>query len=306
MEQLADEIVEALFIEHQRHLVNRMLHVARFDHAARRNIAEHRELLAQLGIQRIFGAAKQDLRLQPDLAQFRDTLLRRLGLELARRANVGDERHVHVDHILWADFENELADRFQERQTLDVARRSADLGDDDIGVAFRRHFTNAILDLVGHVRNHLHSFTQVIAAPLLEDHVFVDLAAGEIVVARKNAIGEALVMAEIEVGFRAVVQHVNFSMLERVHRSRIHVQVGIELLEHDPQTAQLEKRAEGSSGQALAQRTHHSARNKNIFHRRLDRFRSPLRRPAENIMRSIVRASSGVSTPGDPLPVMTT
>ena len=115
-----------------------------------------------------------------------------------------------------------------------------------------RDLANAILDFVGHVRNHLHGFAEVIAAALLQDHVFIDLAAGQIVVARENAIGEALVMAEIEIGLRAIIEHIDFAVLERIHRARIDVEIGIELLEDDAQSAQLEKRAEGSSRQAFA------------------------------------------------------
>ena len=115
-----------------------------------------------------------------------------------------------------------------------------------------RDLANAVLDFVGHVRNHLHGFAEVIAAAFLQDHVFVNLAAGQIVVAREDAIGEALVVAEIEIGFRAIIQHIDFAVLERVHRSGIDVQIGIEFLEHDPQSAQLQKSAEGSRRQAFA------------------------------------------------------
>ncbi len=138
VEQLANEIVEPLFVQHQRHLVNRVLHVARLDHAARRNVAKHRKLLPHLGVERMLRAAEQDLRLQTDLAQFRDALLRRLRLQFARRADVGHERDVHVDDVLRADFENELPDRFEERQPFDVAGRAADFGDDDVGFALGR------------------------------------------------------------------------------------------------------------------------------------------------------------------------
>ncbi len=65
-------------MQHQRHFVNGVLHVARFDHRFRRDVAEHRELLARLRVEREFRAAHEDLRLKPDLAQLGDALLRRL------------------------------------------------------------------------------------------------------------------------------------------------------------------------------------------------------------------------------------
>ena len=102
------------------------------------------------------------------------------------------------------------------------------------------------------MRNDLHGLAEVIAAAFLQDHVFVNLAAGEIVVAGENAIGEALVMAEIEIGLRAVIQDVNLAVLKRIHRSGIDVQIGIEFLENDAQAAQFEQSAEGSGRQAFA------------------------------------------------------
>ena len=83
-------------------------------------------------VERTLGAADQDLRLETDLAQLGDALLRRLGLQFARRLDVGHERDVNVDDVLRADFEDELADGFEERQALDVAGGAADFGDDDV------------------------------------------------------------------------------------------------------------------------------------------------------------------------------
>ena len=42
VKQLADQVVEPLGIQHQGHLVNRVLHVPRFDDTPRRHVAEHR------------------------------------------------------------------------------------------------------------------------------------------------------------------------------------------------------------------------------------------------------------------------
>ena len=287
-------------MQHQRHLVNRVFHIARFDHAAQRDVAKHREFLPELDIERMFGAAKQDLRLQADLAQFRDALLRRLRFQFARRPDVRHERDVHVHDILCADFEDELPDRFQKRQPFDVAGRAADFGDDDVGFALLRNFANTVFDFVGHVRNDLDGFAEIVAAPFFENDVFVDLAAGEIVVAREDAVGEALVMAEVEIGLGAIVEHVDFAVLKRIHRPGIDVQIWIEFLEDDAEAAQLEQRAERSRRQAFAQGTHDSACNENVFHRRV------LFRDKGASASSSETASSGVSTPGDPVFVMST
>ncbi len=72
-----------------------------------------------------------------------------------------------VHHIRWADFENELPNRFEKWQTFDVASGAADLCDHDIVFALIGKFTYAIFNHIGDVRNHLHGFTEVIATPFL-------------------------------------------------------------------------------------------------------------------------------------------
>ena len=56
---------------------------------------------------------------------------------------------------------------------------------------------------------------------------------------RQDAVSEPLIMAKVKVGFCAVVQHIDFAMLERVHCSRIDIEIRIELLEYNAQTTQL-------------------------------------------------------------------
>jgi hypothetical protein len=49
-------------------------------------------------------------------------------------------------------------------------------------------------------------------------------------------VEEPLVVPDVEVGLGSVVGHEDLAVLERVHRARIHVEIGIELLHHDPET----------------------------------------------------------------------
>ena len=49
-----------------------------------------------------------------------------------------------------------------------------------------------------------------------------------------RAVGEALVVAEVEVGLGAVVGHEDLAVLVRAHRAGIHVDVRVELHVGDP------------------------------------------------------------------------
>ena len=55
-------------------------------------------------------------------------------------------------------------------------------------------------------------------------------------------------MAKIEIGLRAIVQDIDFAMLERIHRSRIDIEIRIELLKNDAQTACFKQRAKRGGG----------------------------------------------------------
>src|SRR5205807_1939774 len=78
-------------------------------------------------------------------------------------------------------------------------------------------------------------------------------AGGEVVGLGHLGAHEALVMAQVQVGLGPVVGHEHLAVLERRHRSRIDVDVGIELYEGDFDLARFEDRGEGGGGDALAQ-----------------------------------------------------
>src|SRR3546814_15766849 len=69
----------------------------------------------------------QDVRLDAHRLQLFHRVLRRLGLQLAGRGDVGDQRDVEEQAALAAELVTELADRLQEGQPLDVADGAADL-----------------------------------------------------------------------------------------------------------------------------------------------------------------------------------
>ena len=73
-------------------------------------------------------------------------------------------------------------------------------------------------------------------------------------------------MAEIEIGFGAVVEHVNLAVLERIHRAGIDIEIRIELLENNAQTTRFEQRSKRRGSQSFAKRTNHAASDENVFH----------------------------------------
>src|SRR4029077_3071066 len=112
--------------------------------------------------------------------------------------DVGQEGDGEEEPQVPADFVPDLADRLQERLGLDVPDGPAHLGDHHVDVV-AAHLQDSSLDLVGDVRDDLHGVAQVGAAALVRDHRRVDLAGGDVRLARQVGVEEALVVPDVEV-----------------------------------------------------------------------------------------------------------
>ncbi len=257
-EVVEHEVVDALGAEDQRHLVD-VVDVVGRDHRVDREAGEEGDLAADLAVQPALGAADQRVRLDPDPAQLVDRVLGRLRLQLARVADVGDQRQVDEHRAFRPEVGVELADRLEEGQRLDVADRAADLGDHEVDGLRLGDDQDPVLDLVGDVGDHLDGGAEVVAAALALDHRVVDRAGGDVGGARGVLVGEALVVAEVEVGLGAVLGDEDLAVLERAHRPRVDVDVGVELLQLDPVAAGDEEAADRGRGDPLAESRDHSA-----------------------------------------------
>src|SRR3546814_19931194 len=71
---------------------------------------------------RAVGATQQGVRINTDLAQLLDRVLRGLGLELARRSNEGHQGQVYESGIVAPQAQAHLPGGFQERQRSEERR----------------------------------------------------------------------------------------------------------------------------------------------------------------------------------------
>ena len=295
LQVLQHDPVEPLRAEHQRHLVD-AVDVLGGDDGALVDVAEQGDLAAYVLRQESVGAAQQQVRLDADGAQVADAVLRRLGLQLAGRADEGDQREVDVQRMLAPDVAAELPYRFQVRLALDVADRAADLRQDDVDVPADR--AQPVLDLVRDVRDHLHGAPEVVSRALLLDHGEVDLAGGPVVVARRDGVGEAFVVSQVEVGLGAVRGDVHLAVLVRAHGARVHVHVGIELLQRHAVAVALQQAAYRGRREPLAQRGDDAAGDEDVLDAAAVGVAYRFRHHAPSASRQRTRSrSSGVSTP---------
>ncbi len=172
---------------------------------------------------------------------------------------------MHEQSIFGAQLKTHLADGFKEREGFNVADGAADFDDDHVNTT--GNFFYGGFDLVGDVGNDLDGFAEVIAAPFFSEDGFVNAASGPVIVAGKLGVSETLVMAEIEIGFRAVFGNEDFAVLEGAHGAGIDVKVRVALLQGDFEAAALKKTADRGGSYAFSQRGNNTAGNKNIFWR---------------------------------------
>ena len=174
----------------------------------------------------------------------------------------GSKREMDVDRVLARQLVAELADRLEERQALDVADRAADLDQHEVEAVVA--VADEFLDGVGDVRDHLDGGAEIVAAALLGDDLLVDAAGGDVVLPGRRPPGEALVMAEVEVGLGAVVGDEDLAVLVGRHRPGIDVEIGVELAQPHRIAARLQQRAERRRRQAFAKRGNHAAGDENV------------------------------------------
>ena len=247
LEHFAVEPGDVIGLRHRVDVVD----VARLDHRAFAHVAEQRELAPLAFGDRPVGAAEQNVGLDADRAQFLDRMLRRLGLEFAGAGNERQQRQMDIDRVMARQLVAQLADRLEKRQALDIADGAADLAQHEIEAVIA--LADEILDGVGDVRDDLDGGAEIVAAPLLGEDVLVDAAGGDVVLLGRGPPGEALVVAEVEIGLGAVVGDEHLAVLIGRHGAGIDVQIRVELAQAHLVAARLQQRAERRRSKTLAQ-----------------------------------------------------
>ena len=263
-EAVDDHLVELGVGQGERHFVNREIGVPFFDDALARNVAEERDFGAFFLRDRLFRAADDEVRLNPDLAQTFDGVLRRFRFQFARRFQIRDKRQVDVNAVFLPDFEPELTNRFEEREAFDVADRSADFRNDDVDVV-PGQARDAGFQFVRNVRDDLHRLAAILAAFFLFANALVNFAGRPAAVLRKRAVREAFVVPEVEVGFAPVVEDVRFAVFLRTQEPREDVQIRVELLHTNRKTATFKKHPDRGARQAFPERANDAAGDENVL-----------------------------------------
>ena len=145
-----------------------------------------------------------------------NSLLRRLRLLLP--LNNRNERDMNLEEISLASSPLQLSHSLDERRALNITDSASQLNDTHIrrllGVIDWNSCNpfNPVLDCICEVRNDLDRLADIFARTLLFDDVLVDLARGDVVLARESDVKVTLVVAKVEVDFTAVVEDKDFAV----------------------------------------------------------------------------------------------
>ena len=182
-----------------------------------------------------------------------------LGFLFTHRPHHWNKGDVHEGHVVSADAELELPEGLDVRGRFDVADGAAQFDDAhfrlEAGVVagLMRDGLDPIHDRVRDVRDDLNGFAEVIAATFGFDDLRVYLSGGQVVVTSEVQIEEALVISKVEIDFPAVVEHEDFAVFERTHRSCVRVQIGVDFDGGDPKAAGFHQHANAARRDAFAE-----------------------------------------------------
>ena len=177
----------------------------------------------------MLGAQHEDVRLYAHALQLFHGVLCRFRFQFAGSREIWYICKVYAKSIS-AKFPFKLAYALKVRKTLYVAHRSAYLGYDKVIVVLLSQQLYITLYLVRDMRYHLYCLSEIISAPLLVYHRLVYASGCYVVCLGCLYTRKTLVVSEVEVCLMPVHRHITLSMLIRVQRSRIDVDVWVEFL----------------------------------------------------------------------------
>ena len=152
-----------------------------------------------------------------------------LCLELSRCGKIRDKRYMNEAALMHCKLSLELADGFKEGLGLDIADGAADFNYHDLGAERSDGPLDAELYLIGDMGDDLNGSALIASAALAVEDCGIDLTGGGIIELCEIFIYKSLVVTDIEVCLGAVIGDENLAVLIRIHRTRVNIEIRIQL-----------------------------------------------------------------------------
>ena len=159
-----------------------------------------------------------------------------------------------------------LTDGLQKRLAFNISDGSAYLYNSDPVLILLFGPIEPALDLVCNMRNDLYGTSAVIPMTFLLKNRPVNFTGGHVGIFVQALINKPFIMTEIQICLRTVIRYENLSMLDRVHRTRVYIDIGIKLLHGHLISPGLQKTSQGGRRDPFAQTGNHTACHKYIFY----------------------------------------
>ena len=165
-----------------------------------------------------------------------------------------------------SDIVLELTDGFQERLTFDIADRTADFDDRNAGFVRCEITVETALDLIGDMWDNLYRSSAEISAAFFLQNGPVNLTGCDIGIFRQTLIDKTLIMSKVQVCLGTVVGYEYLTMLDRIHRSRVDIDIRIEFLHRYFVATRFQKSSEGCGCDTFSQSGNNTSCYKYIFY----------------------------------------
>jgi len=122
------------------------------------------------------------------------------------------------------------------------------------------------LDLIGDMRDDLYRSTAEISAAFFLQNGPVNLTGCDIGIFRQTFVDKTLIMSKVQVCLSTVVGYKYLTMLDRIHRSRVDIDIRIEFLHRYFVATCFQKSSEGCGCDTLSQSGNNTSCYKYIFY----------------------------------------
>ena len=130
---------------------------------------------------------------------------------------------MHKNRVVPPTLKGKFTNGFKKRESFNISSSPSNLSNYHVSSTLFTQLGDPIFNLVGHMRDNLHSLAQIITPPLFLQNGQINPPTGEIIKLGELRVGKSFVMAEVQIRFGPIIQNIYLTMLEGAHGSRIHI-----------------------------------------------------------------------------------
>ena len=154
---------------------------------------------------------------------------------------------MNQDNIFTSFFMLELTNGFQERLTFDVTNGSADFNNGNFRILSGWIAIKTGFDFVCNMWDNLNRSSAKISTAFLLKNRPVNLTGCYVGILAQTFIDESFIMSKVKVGLSTIISYKYFTMLYRVHSTRVNVDVWIKFLHCNCVTTSFQQTSERCS-----------------------------------------------------------